>query len=698
MTSADESGKRGDAEILQLRLTEPGRTAEPLALPAGAAAPPLPPGKAAGYRWDEPPERKPVVVPWLRDRDLRRAALRWFAVHHLHLFAFHLIRVPKYAARILTSAPVGAGRAIHHAWAWTFDREGHELRTHAVATRDAKQYAQLARIRRDRVRHRMYAVAGIALVLIIAVPLLALAWHPAGWLLLAALGLFLGYLGRPKGKPFLEPAALASQAQRLTADIVTRALGTLGIAEINKALREDREIPMWIGRDGPGWRADVDLPPGSTPTMIMDKREPFASGLRRAVGCVWPEPSLDQHAGRLVLYVSDAPMSQAKQPAWPLARNGKGDVFRPLPFGTDQRGKVVTISLIFESVLIGAIPRQGKTGAMRVISLGAALDPNCELHVFDLKGTGDLSSLDKVAHRYGSGADEETLAACMDSLREVHGYLPKRAKVISGLPSGVCPDRKVTPELSGRRSLGLHPVGVLLDEIQELFESDYAKEAESLCLALLKRGPAMGIFLVMATQRPDARSMPKSISANAGVRFCLRIVDEPSNNMILGAGMYAGGYRATMFTIKDKGVGWLAGQADDPQVTRTFYMDVPEADKIAARARSLRLAAGTLSGQAAGEDAPDVSLLADVLDVMTEDRLWLDTIAGRLAELRPLLYAEWDARQLSTALTPYGITSSQLKRDGTNRKGIDRATIRSAMESFADSRQPPAEGSGGAKW
>jgi S-DNA-T family DNA segregation ATPase FtsK/SpoIIIE len=565
---------------------------------------------------------------------------------------------------------------------------------HAVQSRDAKQYAQLARIRRDRVRHRLFTVLGFAVVLAVAVPLVTLAWSPAPWLMLAFTALLLAWMGRPRGKPFLEPAAIAAQAQKLTPDVVTRALGTLGISEVNKALRDGREIPMWIGRDGPGWRADVDLPPGVTATMIMDKRPELASGLRRAVGCVWPEPSVDQHAGRLVLFVSDQPMSQAKQSPWPLARHGKGDIFRPLPFGTDQRGRVVTITLIFESMLIGAIPRAGKTGAMRVIALGAALDPSCEMHVFDLKGTGDLSGLELVAHRYASGADEDTLTACMDSLREVHGYLSTRSKTISSLPSGECPDRKVTPELSARRSLRLHPVGVLVDEIQELFESDYAKEAEALCLALLKRGPAMGIFLVMATQRPDARSLPKAISANAGVRFCLRIVDEPSNNMILGAGMYAAGYRATMFTVKDKGVGWLAGQADDPQVTRTFYMDAPAADKIAARARALREAAGTLSGDAADESAPDVSLLRDVLEVMPEDRLWLDTVVGRLANLRPLLYAEWDAKQLSTALTPYGITSSQLKRDGTNRKGIDRTTVRAAMEPG----QMPADGSAGAKW
>ena len=421
--------------------------------------------------------------------------------------------------------------------------------------------------------------------------------------------------------------------------------------------------------------------------MVMDKREQFASGLRRPTGCVWPEPALDGHAGKLVTYIADAPMSSAKQPAWPLSARGRGDVFRPVPFGTDQRGRVVPITLIFESVLIGSIPRQGKTGAVRVIGLGAALDPNCELHVFDLKGTGDLSALSKVAHRYGSGAaDPETLARCMESLREVHSYLLTRSRTIQSLPADICPDRKVTPELSANRSLHLWPVGLLLDEFHELFESaDYKAEALSLCLALLKRGPAMGIFLVMATQRPDAQSLPKAISANAGVRFCLRIVDEPSNNMILGAGMYSAGYRATMFTINDKGVGWLAGQAVEPQVTRTFYMDAPAADKIAARALAMRRSAGTLTGEAADEDTSQVvSLLRDVLDVMPEPELWLEPLADRLGKLRPELYAGWDARQLGSALRSRGITPKQQWREETNKNGTAREDVIGAMGRSAD--------------
>ena len=44
-----------------------------------------------------------------------------------------------------------------------------------------------------------------------------------------------------------------------------RALGAIGLAEMNKALGKGGPgvtFPAPITRDGPGWRADVDLPSG----------------------------------------------------------------------------------------------------------------------------------------------------------------------------------------------------------------------------------------------------------------------------------------------------------------------------------------------------------------------------------------------------------------------------------------------------
>jgi S-DNA-T family DNA segregation ATPase FtsK/SpoIIIE len=490
--------------------------------------------------------------------------------------------------------------------------------------------------------------------------------------------------------------------------MVVRALGVLGLAGINQALARDPRAVGFvapISRDGPGWRADVDLPPGVTVGEVADRRDKLASGLGRPLGCVWPEGNAEVHPGRLVLWVGDQDMAKARQPAWPLTRSGAVDLFRPWPFGTDQRGRPVPLTLMFASMVIGSVPRMGKTFAMRLALLAAALDPRCELHAYDLKGTGDLSVLEPVAHRYRAGDDQDDLAYALADLRELHDDLRRRAKVVRGLPRDKCPENKVTAELAGLRSLRLHPVVLGVDECQRWFEHPtYGAELQAVCEDLVRRGPALGIVPLFGTQRPDAKSLPTAVSANAVLRFCLKVMGQVENDMVLGTSAYKNGVRATMFSRADRGIGYLAGEGDDPVIVRSHYVDAPAAERIVARARTLRDRAGTLSGHALGQDPEpadaSASLLADVLAVVpaSEARVWNQTVVARLAELRPEVYGGWEAEQLTAALKPHGISTGQVwgtdpeTGEGANRRGIDRQAVAQAAterERRRHGRGPP---------
>jgi len=164
---------------------------------------------------------------------------------------------------------------------------------------------------------------------------------PWAWALLAA-GLFVAFAlaGRPEGKTITTRAELPAQVQPPTQDVIIRALGSIGIAEINKAIKELAfpPLPAPVREDGPGWRAEVDLPYGVTASMVIDRREQLASGLRRPLGAVWPEPATHEHAGRLELWVGRADISKAKPPPWPLLRSGQFDVFGELPFDAPAAG------------------------------------------------------------------------------------------------------------------------------------------------------------------------------------------------------------------------------------------------------------------------------------------------------------------------------------------------------------------------
>ncbi|HEX3785046.1 MAG TPA: FtsK/SpoIIIE domain-containing protein [Pseudonocardiaceae bacterium] len=517
----------------------------------------------------------------------------------------------------------------------------------------------------------------------------------------------LGWIGTPADKNIIGSRAVAtSKAQPLTSDVVVRALSALGVAEINKAVAKGGSgitFPSPITRDGPGWLAEIDLPFGVTVTDILERRAKLASGLRRPLGCVWPEPDADQHAGRLRLWVGQQDMRKAPQPTWPLKRSGQTNAFEPIPFGTDQRGRIVQLLLMYGNLLLGAMPRQGKTATLRAVLLALALDPNLELRIFELKGTGDLSPLEPVCHHYASGAGDDALEAVMASLRELYAELEARAKRISDLARNnraLVPDNKVTPEVSGRRSLGLWPIVLGIDECQELFSHpDFKDDADRLCTAIIKRGPALGIILVLATQRPDAKSLPTGVSANVSLRFCLKVAGQTENDMVLGTSSYQNGIRATQFTPQlDAGIGYLVGATPEPKIVRSFYLDGPAAERIVVRARALREAAGTLTGHAIGQtlntdQGAAVSLLADVVSVIRsdEDRIWSETIVDRLAELRPEVYGPWaeqkptaKATQLAAALKPFGIVTEQVhgrlpNGKTANRRGVIRQDVADAL-------------------
>jgi S-DNA-T family DNA segregation ATPase FtsK/SpoIIIE len=169
----------------------------------------------------------------------------------------------------------------------------------------------------------------------------------------------------------------------------------------------------------------------------MDRRDKLAAALGRPLGCVWPEGNPDVHPGRLVLWVGDQDMASTRQPAWPLLKAGAVDLFKPFPFGTDPRGRTVPMELMYTNLLIGSIPGYGKTFALRLPLLAAALDPRAELWVFELKGSGDLAPLETVSARYASGPDDDTIEAALIALRELRKECLRRAEVIRNLPRSV---------------------------------------------------------------------------------------------------------------------------------------------------------------------------------------------------------------------------------------------------------------------
>ena len=397
-----------------------------------------------------------------------------------------------------------------------------------------------------------------------------------------------------------------------------------------------------------------------------------------------------RHPGALNLFVADEDMTESDRVPWPLAKRGTADLFKPTVFATDPRGRQVAITLMFASGIIGSVPRMGKTFLLRLLLLICALDVRVEIHAYDLKGTGDLAPLRPVAHRYRAGDEPEDMDYLMADLRELRTEMRRRTKVIRelGETTDRCPEAKVTPELAEDKRLRLHPIAIKIDECQVLFEHPvYGGEAETICTDLTKRGPALGILLWLATQRPDAKSIPTGISANAVLRCCLKVMGQTENDMVLGTSQYKTGIRATMFSFDDKGVFYFSGEGKAPQIVYGYGFDLPASKAIVARARVMREHAGRITGYALGQDhdgTPARRLVDDVLTVFGDAKaLWCSTIAERLAGSFPEAYADITQEAVASQLRALEVNVRGVRETGRSGDGPRSGCRREELERLA---------------
>lgn len=630
----------------------------------------------------------PVLPGWLASRDEFMAAVRHHAGRHWHATAFHGIRSPQYVIAALWYALRGSGRLTNRLMRWWHWTDGWLLESQAVAAgRPGHADAMRAHTEGKKTRSRRGRIILAALVAGTALLLAGVVWLPwYGW---AGAGLVtvlvLAYHGKPKGRPLVQSAAVPPRYAPPTPAIIQRALGSLGIPGINEVIRDGRDLTFVtdVHRDGEGWGCDLDLPHGVTAKMILAKREQLASGLRRPLSATWPEPVHSEHEGRLRLWIGYEDLAKVKPKPWPLLKAGQCDIFGPVPFGTDPRGRGTTAPMFEVNWMVGGSPGQGKTGTVRELACAAALDPICDLWIHEHAGKGDLEPLSQVCHRYVSGLDDESIGYAAESLAMLRRELGRRSAKLKAIPKEQRPDGKVTRELASRRGLGLRPIVAIFDEVQNVFmHPDYGKQAADDAAYVIRLSRAYGIILILATQRPTSESLPPTISGNVTTRFCLRVPGQVENDIILGTSAYKAGYRSTNFRAKtDAGLGWLKGD-DDPQVVKTYYIDLPATHKVAARARIMRQQAGSLSGFALGEDeaAEQRSFAADVLAVFgADDKLWCSTIAERLTARIAGAYADITQEAVSSQLRNLGIDVKNVRERGSEpRKGCDRAAVEDA--------------------
>lgn len=646
-------------------------------------------------------DRRPIVPAALRGKENLKASARYHAGRAAHRVGYHAVRaVPVYAPKAAFWSVVGLFRLLGRTFRWWWHAELTSLEQRAAEKGDLDVGPRIAAQAREARKARgLFLLAGLVVLVVggLLLWLLAPRWVLVAVLLLAVP--WLAHVGRPQTMPIVSPAVVTARFRRLNADIVLRAYYAAGLGRPDKT---DQQVTFGstMQRDGEGSRVLVDLPYGKGLDDAVQARGKIASGLDVSVSQVFLTRDPSSHR-RHALWVADRDPLAIPAGRTPLLRLQPTDIWKPAPFGLDERGRLVTLQMMWTSILIGAQPRQGKSFSARALGLYGSLDPYCELFVFDGKGSPDWRGFRKVATRCGFGLamsrDGDPVEIFIDTLHELKRDVQDRYQRLSELPVDICPEGKLTREIARNPKYRMPVRLLIVDECQEYFDvgdKDQNKEIAGLMVFLVKVAPAAGYIVLDATQKPsgvgsgEVATQFTSFRDNHQTRFSLRTGSWNVSDMVLGSGAYSEGYDSSQLLPEYKGVGILRGASDATPTVRTFLADAEDAEKILIRARELRVRAGTLTGMAAGDDArrPARDVLADVVTVFSHlgrKQLQWERLALALAEADPAVYASETKDSVSALLRSEGVPNVAVRDGDSVRQGCRVDDVRQAIEKRA---------------
>ena len=319
-------------------------------------------------------ESYPVIPEHLRSLAGIGEALSRHGRRFGHRASFHGIRAPRYLLLSVVWGVVGVFRLAGRQLSWWWLSEQDFLRSHAVANADSREWMKLHREAKDTRRVRGIMLAGEAFALLLA--LLALMRFAPWWGWLAVIAVVLPALaraGRPEDRPIIAPATTVPRFRVLNADVVLRAYYAAGLGHPDKP-GQQVEFESAMTRDGEGSRVKVILPYGTGFDAAVKAKDDLASGLDVAPSQVYLTRDKTSHR-RHTLWVADRDPLAIPAGRTPLLDGKRRSIWQPAPFGLDERGRKVTLLLLWISILIGAQPRKGKTFSGRLLALYAALDP-----------------------------------------------------------------------------------------------------------------------------------------------------------------------------------------------------------------------------------------------------------------------------------------------------------------------------------
>jgi hypothetical protein len=226
----------------------------------------------------------------------------------------------------------------------------------------------------------------------------------------------------------------------------------------------------------------------------------------------------------------------------------------PVGVGAKSRARFYDMDEVV-TVLLAGQKGSGKSQKINVILctwLQRATPQEVRLFLTDLKGGLELFDYNGVPHLGGDvdhtmklskDAQPEPVRLGQQVLEEPHQVAPmlkymelemaRRQQIMKRARA-----RKISAYNKRHKKNPLSRWVLAIDELATLADSNYSKECYGSLAELVRKGRAVGIYVILATQVPDKTVLTRQIAGNLDFRLVGYLSDGPSSGLALGDSSY----------------------------------------------------------------------------------------------------------------------------------------------------------------
>jgi FtsK/SpoIIIE family len=300
-----------------------------------------------------------------------------------------------------------------------------------------------------------------------------------------------------------------------------------------------------------GWRARLRLARGQTINDVITKIPALESGLGTFRGAVRVYPTPDALANRCELRVLGIDPHADAIP-WPGPSTNT--ITEPIDLGPFEDASPCRVLFLRRHVLFGGATGAGKSSGLNVLMGNLAACQDVVIWAIDLKKGMELGPWAPCIGRLATTPDEAR-ALLADAVK----ILEARAAQLAEHGQRVW-----------QPTLDMPALVIVIDEYAELADDapDAIKHADSIA----RRGRAVAVNLVAATQRPTQKAMGQgAVRSQMDVRISFRVRERKDVDLILGQGMLTAGWHAHTLNAPGKFL-IAAAEHDTPKRARAYLL------------------------------------------------------------------------------------------------------------------------------